>query len=143
MAIQYKTILNRQFEEQCINYQKCCLGGKLTTQDEITARMDTADNNHQQSCLLCYMKGYKMQGNCDTDSCPVKFAYRRVIQTLFKISDALQEIPDLDLPWIKASDYSLEYIISLYEEVIEESRKPISPDSLLGLSKIKNLFGGK
>lgn len=84
------------------------------------------------------MKGHKIHGQCDTDGCPVKYAHRRVTNMLFKISDALQELPDLDFPYIKASDYTLDYVIEIYEEAIKsaDTSKPT------GLDKIKNFFGG-
>lgn len=132
-------ILNYGFEERSISFQACCLGGKITSQDDIDSRLDTSEDNFFNSCWKCFMKGHKINGKCDTDSCPVKYAHRRVTNMLFKISDALQEIPDLDLPYIKASDYTLDYILEIYEEAINLANTSKST----GLDKIKNLFGGK
>lgn len=132
-------MLNYGFEERSISFQACCLGGKIATQDDINSRLDTSEDNFFNSCWKCFMKGHKIHGQCDTDSCPVKYAHRRVTNMLFKISDALQELPDLDLPYIKASEYTLDYILELYEEAIEKA----NTSNLTGLDKIKNLFGGK
>ena len=57
---------------------------------------------------------------------------------LFKISDAIQDVPDLDLPYIKASDYTLDYILELYEESINSA----NTSKQTGLDKIKKIFGG-
>ena len=133
-----KIMLNYSFEERSINFQTCCLGGKITSQDDINSRLDTADDNFFNSCWRCYMKGHKINGQCDTDSCPVKYAHRRVVQTLFNISDALQEYPELNLPCIKASEYTLEYIIATYEEAISMA----NTSKQTGLDKIKTFFGG-
>lgn len=124
--VQAKVILNYTFEEKCVEFQKCCLGGKIEIQSDIDSRLDTSEDNFFNSCWKCYMKGHKMNGQCDTDGCPVKYAHRRVIKTLLDVSDALQEIPDLELPYVKASDYSLDYIIDLYNDVIKEARKNMS-----------------
>jgi hypothetical protein len=134
-----KLMLNYTFEENSIGFQKCCLGGKIINQDDVNSRLDTADDNFFNSCWRCFMKGHKINGQCDTDSCPVKYAHRRVVQTLFNISDALQEYSDLDLPYIKATEYTLDDIIEMYDEAITQAKTgPIT-----GLDKIKNLFGGK
>lgn len=132
-------MLNYGFEERSIEFQKCCLGGKINTQDDINSRLDTSEDNFFNSCWKCFMKGHKIHGQCDTDTCPVKYAHRRVTNMLFKISDALQEKPELDLPYIKASDYNLDYILEMYEEAI----KLANISNQTGLDKIKNFFGGK
>lgn len=136
--VQAKVVFNYTFEEKCIELQQCCLGGKIETQKDINKRLDTSEENFFNSCWKCYMKGHKMSGKCDTDSCPVKYAHRRVIKTLLDVSDALQEIPDLELPYVKASDYSLDYIIDIYNDTIEEARKNISSQN-----KIKSFFNLK
>lgn len=133
-----KLVLNYTFEENSINFQTCCLGGKITTQEEINKRLDTADDNFFNSCWRCFMKGHKVNGQCDTDGCPVKYAHRRVVQTLFNVSDALQELPDIELPYIKASEYTLDCIIEMYEEAINKAKTGPT-----GLDKIKTFFGGK
>lgn len=136
---QARIMLNYGFEERSIGFQACCLGGKIATQDDINSRLDTSEDNFFNSCWKCFMKGHKIHGQCDTDSCPVKYAHRRVTNMLFKISDALQDNPDLDLPYIKASEYTLDYILEIYEEAINSANASEST----GLDKIKNLFGGK
>ena len=135
-----KLMLNYGFEERSIEFQKCCLGGKITNQDDVNARLDTADNNFLNSCWKCFMKGHKIHGQCDTDSCPVKYAHRQVVQTLFKLSDILEENPEVDLPYIKAVDYSLDEILKTFDEVFEKQN---NTGVMTGLDKIKNLFGGK
>ena len=132
-------VLKYAFEEKSIEFQRCCLGGKINTQDDINSRLDTSEDNFFNSCWKCFMKGHKIHGQCDTDSCPVKYAHRRVTNMLFKISDALEENPELNLPYIKASDYTLDYILKMYEEAINSA----NTSNLTGLDKIKNLFGGK
>ncbi len=136
---QARVMLNYGFEERSIGFQACCLGGKIATQDDINSRLDTSEDNFFNSCWKCFMKGHKIHGQCDTDSCPVKYAHRRVTNMLFKISDALQDNPDLDLPYIKASEYTLDYILEIYEEAINS----VNTSKSTGLDKIKNLFGGK
>lgn len=136
--VQAHVILNYTFEDKCVEFQKCCLGGKITTQADIDSRLDTADDNFFNSCWKCYMKGHKMSGKCDTDGCPVKYAHRRVVKTLLDISDALQEIPDLDLPYIKASDYSLEYILDEYNEFIKNEYEHFQNNTSKWLGQIKN-----
>ena len=131
-------MLNYSFEERSIEFQKCCLGGKINTQDDISSRLDTSEDNFMNSCWKCFMKGHKINGQCDTDSCPVKYAHRRVMNMLFKISDTLQECPNLELPYIKASEYTLDYILEMYEEAINSA----NTSKQTGLDKIKKLFGG-
>ena len=133
-------MLNYGFEERSIEFQKCCLGGKITSQDDINSRLDTADDNFFNSCWKCFMKGHKIHGQCDTDSCPVKYAHRQVVQTLFKLSDILEENPEADLPYIKAIDYSLDEILKTFDEVFEKQN---NTGVMTRLDKIKNLFGGK
>ena len=133
-----KLMLNYTFEENSIGFQKCCLGGKIVNQEDVNNRLDTADDNFFNSCWRCFMKGHKINGQCDTDSCPVKYAHRRVVNMLFKISDAIQDVPDLDLPYIKASDYTLDYILELYEESINSA----NTSKQTGLDKIKKSLGG-
>lgn len=135
---QARVMLNYGFEERSIGFQACCLGGKIATQDDINSRLDTSEDNFFNSCWKCFMKGHKIHGQCDTDGCPVKYAHRRVTNMLFKISDALQDNPDLDLPYIKASEYTLDYILEMYEEAINLA----STSKQTGLDKIKKLFGG-
>lgn len=132
-------MLNYGFEERSIEFQKCCLGGKIISQDDINSRLDTADDNFFNSCWKCFMKGHKIHGKCDTDGCPVKYAHRKVVNTLFKLSDLLEENPDVNLPYIKASENSLNGIIDIYDEIIQTN----NTGNLTGLDKIKNLFGGK
>lgn len=132
-------MLNYGFEERSISFQACCLGGKIVSQDDINSRLDTSEDNFFNSCWKCFMKGHKINGQCDTDSCPVKYAHRKVTNMLFKISDALQEFPELDLPYIKASDYTLDYILEMYEDAITAA----NTSKLTGLDKIKTFFGGK
>lgn len=134
-----KIMLNYTFEENSINFQKCCLGGKIETQADINSRLDTSEDNFFQSCWRCFMKGHKIHGQCDTDTCPVKYAHRRVVKMLLDLSDAIQENPDLNLPYIKAADSDLDYIIDTYNEAIKSNN--LSPTT--GLDKIKFFFGGK
>ena len=133
-------MLNYGFEERSIEFQKCCLGGKITSQEDIDSRLDTAEDNFMNSCWKCFMKGHKIHGQCDTDSCPVKYAHRKVIQTLFKLSDAMEENPDIDLPYIKAADYTVSEIIEMFDEVLDKLN---NPGPITGLDKIKTFFGGK
>lgn len=132
-------MLNYGFEERSIDFQKCCLGGKIISQDDINSRLDTAEDNFMNSCWKCFMKGHKIHGQCDTDSCPVKYTHRKVVQTLFKLSDAMEENPEIDLPYIKAADYSVSEIIEMFDEALNTN----NPGVITGLDKIKNLFGGK
>jgi hypothetical protein len=139
-----KMMLNYTFEETSIGFQTCCLGGKIITQDDVNSRLDTADENFLNSCWRCFMKGHKIHGQCDTDSCPVKYAHRRVVKTLLNISDALQEIEGLELPYVRATEYPLDYIIDTYNDAIKEARqKHNNPGVMTGLDKIKTFFGGK
>ena len=133
-----KLMLNYTFEENSIGFQKCCLGGKITSQEDVNSRLDTADDNFFNSCWRCFMKGHKINGQCDTDGCPVKYAHRRVVNTLFKISDLLEENPEADLPYIKASDCTLTELIEIYDEAINSA----NTSKQTGLDKIKKLFGG-
>lgn len=132
-------MLNYTFEEKSIELQKCCLGGKMITQDDINARLDTSDDNFFNSCWRCYMKGHKIHGQCDTDGCPVKYAHRKVVNTLFKLADILEEKPEVNIPSLKVTEYTLDYIIEFYEEFVNKT----NTSHLTGLDKIKNLFGGK
>lgn len=132
-------MLNYTFEENSINFQKCCLGGKITCQEDINSRLDTAEDNFMNSCWKCFMKGHKIHGQCDTDSCPVKYTHRKVVQTLFKLSDAMEENPEIDLPYIKAADYTVSEIIEMFDEALNAN----NPGVITGLDKIKNFFGGK
>ena len=132
-------MLNYTFEENSINFQKCCLGGKIICQEDINSRLDTAEDNFMNSCWKCFMKGHKIHGQCDTDSCPVKYTHRKVVQTLFKLSDAMEENPEIDLPYIKAADYTVSEIIEMFDEALNIN----NPSVITGLDKIKNFFGGK
>lgn len=133
-------MLNYTFEENSINFQKCCLGGKIVSQSDINSRLDTAEDNFFNSCWKCFMKGHKIHGHCDTDSCPVKYAHRQVISTLFKLADAIEENPEIDLPYIKAADFTISEMIEMFEESVNKQN---NPEPMSGLDKIKNFFGGK
>jgi hypothetical protein len=134
-----RVMLNYTFEERSIDFQKCCLGGKIVDQDDINKRLDSSETNFMNSCWKCFMKGHKIHGQCDTDSCPVKYSHRRVVNALFKISDFLEENPEADLPYIKAADHTLDEILKTYQEAID---KQDNPSIIAGLHKIKTFFGG-
>lgn len=119
-----KVMLNYAFEERSIDFQKCCLGGKIVNQEDINKRMDSAENNFMNSCWKCFMKGHKIHGQCDTDSCPVKYAHRRVVNTLFKLSDLLEENPEANLPYIRAAECTLDEILAIYKEACEQQDNP-------------------
>ena len=127
---QARIMLNYTFEEKSIGFQKCCLGGKITSQEDVNKRLDSAETNFFNSCWKCFMKGHKIHGQCDTDGCPVKYAHRRVINMLFKLSDILEENPEADLPYINAMECSLDEILETYSEVLESK---VNPGVMAGL----------
>lgn len=119
--VQAKVIFNNAFEEKCEFYQRVCLGGQIKTQDDINARLDTAEENFMNSCWKCFMKGRKTLGSCDTDMCPIKTMHRRVVKILFDLSDILEYKPDVVLPHIKASEMSLEELVCFWENFINHA----------------------
>jgi hypothetical protein len=67
-----------------------------------------------------------------------------VSDELCRISDAMQEIPDLTFPRIEAREYpTLELLIDVYDRTIKEARNTNNPGPITGLDKIKTFFGGK
>lgn len=132
-------IIDYAFKEQGIDFQKVCLGGKLTTQDIINERRGSAHFNLRNSCSICFIKNHKLSGQCTSGTCPIQNAHDQVIVMLKKIEQLLIGNPDADLPYIKASEYTLDYILEMYEEAVNlaNTSKPT------GLDKIKNFFGGK
>jgi uncharacterized protein len=132
-------IIDYAFKEQSIDFQKVCLGGKLTTQDVINERRGSAHFNLRNSCSMCFIKNHKLSGQCTSGTCPIQNAHDQVIVMLNKIEQLLIRNPDADLPHIKASDYTLDYILEVYEEAIQSNN--LSPAT--GLDKIKTFFGGK
>ena len=139
--VQPKVVLNYAFEEKSEYYQKVCLGGLIKSQDDIASRMDSAEENFMNSCWKCFMKNHKHQGACDTDTCPVKSAHRRVMNMLFKIDDFMEKYPDVVLPYVDAANMTLDQVLITWEAFIDEYTNNTGKQT--GLDKIKNFFGGK
>ena len=139
--IQAKVILKRPFEEKSEYYQKVCLGGLIKSSDDLAARMDSCEENFMNSCWKCFIKNHKHQGACDTDTCPVKSAHRRVMNMLFKIDDFMDKYPDVELPYVDAANESIEEVLTIWDEFINVYQNNTGKQT--GLDKIKNFFGGK
>ena len=139
--VQAKVMLNYKFEETSEYYQKVCLGGLIKSPEDIESRMDSCEENFMNSCWKCFMKNHKHRGACDTDTCPVKSAHRRVMNTLFKIDDLMNEYPDVELPYVDATTMTLDEIILAWNEYLDKYKN--NTGVMTGLDKIKNFFGGK
>ena len=86
MAIQFRTLHRNPILEKGYELQKICLGGKITTPQDIEKRMDTADLNMRNTCEYC-KGGIK----CLQSQCPVKYAHIKVISTLLDMDEVLQK----------------------------------------------------
>ena len=117
--VQAQVIFSNAFEEKCEYYQRICLGGQIKCQEDVNARLDTAEENFMNSCWKCFMKGRKTHGSCDTDQCPVKTMHRKVVKILFDVSDILEEHSDITLPYVNASDWGLEQLVWFWEDYIQ------------------------
>lgn len=139
--VQPKVVLNYAFEEKSEYYQKVCLGGLIKSPDDIASRMDSAEENFMNSCWKCFMKNHKHQGACDTDTCPVKSAHRKVMNMLFKIDDFMDLHPDTELPYVDATNMTLEEVLFTWNTFMDEYKNNTGKQT--GLDKIKTFFGGK
>jgi hypothetical protein len=117
--VQAKVVFNDSFEQRCEYYQRICLGGGIKCQDDINARLDTAEENFMNSCWKCFMKGRKTHGTCDTDQCPIKVMHRKVVKILLNLSDIIEEKPSVKLPYVNASDWGLEQLVWFWESFIK------------------------
>ena len=86
MAIQFRTLHRNPILEKGYELQKVCLGGKITTPQDIEKRMDSADLNMRNTCEYC-KGGIK----CLQSQCPVKYAHIKVISTLLDMDETLQK----------------------------------------------------
>jgi hypothetical protein len=119
--VQAQVIFSNAFEEKCEYYQRVCLGGLIKTQEDINARLDTAEENFMNSCWKCFMKGRKTNGSCDTDQCPIKVMHRKVVKILFDLSDIIEYEPETKIPYVNASEMSLEQLVWFWEDFIEKT----------------------
>ena len=118
--VQAQVIFSNAFEEKCEFYQRVCLGGLIKNQDDINSRLDSAEENFMKSCWKCFMKGRKTSGRCDTDQCPVKVMHRRVVKILFDISDILEDHHEITLPYVNASEMSLDQLVWFWEDFVKQ-----------------------
>jgi hypothetical protein len=86
MAIQFRTLHRNPILEKGYELQKICLGGKITTPQDIEKRMDSADLNMRNTCEYC-KGGIK----CLQSQCPVKYAHIKVISILLDMDEVLQK----------------------------------------------------
>ena len=86
MAIQFRTLHRNPILEKGYELQKVCLGGKITTPQDIEKRMDSADLNMRNTWEYC-KGGIK----CLQSQCPVKYAHIKVISMLLDMDEALQK----------------------------------------------------
>lgn len=86
MAIQFRTLHRNPILEKGYELQKVCLGGKITTPQDIEKRMDSADLNMRNTCEYC-KGGIK----CLQSQCPVKYAHIKTIGILLDMDEALQK----------------------------------------------------
>ena len=118
--VQAKVIFSYAFEEKSEYYQKVCLGGLIKSRDDINARMDSCEENFMNSCWKCFMKNHKIQGACDTDTCIVKLAHRKVMSMLFDIDDFMDKNPDITLPYVDSTNMTLREVLITWERFLEE-----------------------
>lgn len=86
MAIQFRPLHRNPILEKGYELQKVCLGGKITTPQDIENRMDSADLNMRNTCEYC-----KGSIKCLQSQCPVKYAHIKVICTLLDMDETLQK----------------------------------------------------
>ena len=86
MAIQFRALHRNNVLEKGYDLQKVCLGGKITTPQDIEKRMDTACRNMKTSCAYC-------TGNikCLQSQCPVQYAHVKIVNLLFEMDEVFQQ----------------------------------------------------
>lgn len=146
MATQFRPLYTNGIIEKGFNLQKVCLGGKIETSEDVSKRLDTAQENMFTTCFKCKIA-------CLEEQCPVKNAHRQIMKILFKIDDNIfiplekenpMETAKTDIfPYIDANEYSLDWILEFYNEGLDKFNKQNNPGPITGLDKIKTFFGGK
>ena len=86
MAIQFRALYRNYVLEKGYDLQKVCLGGKITTPQDIEKRMDSADLHMRNTCEYC-----KGSIKCLQSQCPVKYAHVKVISVLLDMDEVFQK----------------------------------------------------